>query len=61
MKVYVYDLSGSLNKTIENAEIVYACKDGRHLVTYSEKCNYCKHEEKFAHQIPFGYQLTIEN
>jgi predicted Zn-ribbon and HTH transcriptional regulator len=52
MKVDIYDSRDNCINTIENAEEVESCKDGRHLITYPKKCETCGHIEDYIWQIP---------
>lgn len=61
MKVDIYDSRDNCIDTIENVECVTGCKDGRHLITYSKKCESCGHIENYTYQVPQGYEVGIRN
>lgn len=61
MKVDIYNSEDNFLKTIDNAEEIKSCKDGRHLITYPKKCETCGHVENYMYQIPQGYRVVIKN
>jgi predicted Zn-ribbon and HTH transcriptional regulator len=61
MKVDIYDSKEKYIRTIENAEEVKSCRDGRYLVTYPKKCETCGNIEDYTWQVPQGYRIEIKN
>lgn len=59
MKVEIYDTKDVNTKNINYASKIDCCHDGRHLITYKEKCAHCGHEEVNVLQVPSEYKIEV--
>lgn len=60
MRADIYDSRGNCINTLENVELVTACKDGRHLIKTIDKCICCKQDSRSTTQVPAGYTIEIK-